>query len=74
MKTDKFRNMLEGGASDVSSYLNLGLTLAAAFSWVEAGKDVASRFKYADGPILQALFMTILAIVVVRITETLNSK
>lgn len=74
MKESRIRNMLEGTASDASSYLNLGLTLAAAFSWVEAGKDVVSRFKIGQGPMYQAILMTALAIMVVKLTEQLKTK
>lgn len=56
--------------SEPKTYVNLGLTLAAAFSWVEAGKQLIIDLKLGGkGAYIQAILMTLLAIIVLQITR-----
>ena len=67
----KLTNAIVG---EPKTYINLGLTLAAAFSWVEAGKQVIVDLKLGGkGSYIQAILMTILAIVVMQVFKYIES-
>ena len=71
---NRLESFLSETVNDATIYLNLGLTLAAAISWAEAGKHVVSKLKTPQGPLYNAIFMTIVAAVIFRVTSNRSKK
>lgn len=66
---DELGKITNAIVSEPQTYVNLGLTLAAAFSWVEAGKQLIVDLRLGGkGVYIQALLMTLLAIIVMRVS------
>lgn len=70
---DDIAKLTSAIVSEPKTYVNLGLTLAAAFSWVEAGKQLILDLKLGGkGAYIQAVLMTLLAIIVLQITKFID--
>lgn len=68
MNSDDLKSVINKVVTEPKAYVNFGLTLAAAFSWVEAGKQLITDLKLGgNGAYIQAVLMTILAIISVQI-------
>ena len=70
---DDITRLTSAIVSEPKTYVNLGLTLAAAFSWVEDGKQLILDLKLGGKcSYIQAILMTLLAIIVMQITKFID--
>lgn len=66
----KIDNFITETINDSTIYLNLGLTLASAFAWSDAGKHIVQKVvRTEQGPLFNAIIMTIITAMVFRVTS-----
>ena len=65
---NQLQSFITESFNDSTIYINLGFTLAAALAWVEASKKLSTDLKMPQGPYVSAFVLTIMAVIMFRIT------
>lgn len=71
---NNIENFVTETINDSTIYINLGLTLASALAWGRAGEHIMAKFKTPQGPVYNAIFLTLITIFIFRMTSNRSKK